>query len=210
MWHLSAFLQLLATSSQLQKHQRHTDAVQGDLSAGLSPVCCKRTGVAHQLARTEVRGLKLRGPLNSLPQTSMGNRTETWLWGPQLVLEPVWASLSSSFVSQRAQTWSRGTANGRAFFLLFCCNPTTWKTTRWWERGGQPRFQGAWGLGAILSVSLTACQCSCPVLLAVVFFFIWPFNQYLQTFILLHACLLSSLLAGCQELRWQDWPRMIA
>ena len=68
MWNLPALLQFLASSSQPQTQQRHTDAVQGDLSVcwPCSCVCCKRTSIEQHVAGTEVRGLNLVGPVNSM------------------------------------------------------------------------------------------------------------------------------------------------
>lgn len=62
--------------------------------------------------------------------------------------------------------------------------------------GSREWVQGAWGWEPSSLSSLSAGQCSFTFLLAVVFLFIQPFNQCLQTFIPLHACLLSSLLTG--------------
>lgn len=36
------------------------------LSAGLVPVCCKRTSIEPHVAGTEVKGLNLVGPVNSM------------------------------------------------------------------------------------------------------------------------------------------------
>lgn len=116
----------------------------------------------------------------------MGNRTESWLWGPQQVLEPVGASLSFLICKSGGLDLIQQDCKLKGFLFLFCCNPPTWKTTGCWEKGGQPRFQGArfqepgdWEPPSVSSLS--AGQCSFTLLLAVVLLPIQPFNQCLQT-----------------------------
>lgn len=143
-WNLPAFPQLWLAPDTAQTQ----DAVQGDLSAGLGLMCCKRPSIAHQVAGTEVRGLNLVGLLNSMPQVSRGNRT-----GLVVSVRPGSVVLSKSRAYLGLLSFlickSKGSvliwkdSHWRAFFIYSCCNPTVGKATQCWERGGQPRFQGA-------------------------------------------------------------------
>lgn len=95
------------------------------MSAGLAPECFKRTSVELHIAVTEVRGLNLVGPLAPIPPTYRGNRTGLGSESPGRVVLSSSQDVSgshpvSSFVNQRAQTWSQRTAVLKGF-LYYCC-----------------------------------------------------------------------------------------
>lgn len=142
-----------------------------DLSAGLAPVCYKRTGVGHQVGESEVRSLNLVRPLNSMPQICRGSRTglasETWLHGPPHVLEPVWAALSPPLYIKGLRLDFEG-------LVPYCCCNSTAGEHRAGEEVVSPGSRELSSLSSVL-----AGQCSFTLLLAVVFLFIQPFDQCL-------------------------------